>query len=69
MTPPEQPLRELLPLVENLVSVLLTRDYKSAELTALLIWMNSHCNICGRLLTAANQPNRHEPVCDTCAQV
>ena len=30
-----QPLRELLPLVENLVSVLLTQDYKSAELTTL----------------------------------
>jgi hypothetical protein len=64
---PERPLRELIPIVENLVSVLLARDHKSAELTALLIWMNSHCNICGRALTAENQPNRREPVCELCA--
>jgi hypothetical protein len=64
---PEQPLRELIPLVENLVSVLLTQDYKSAELTALLIWMNSHCNACGRALTAENQPRRNDPFCDACA--
>ncbi len=62
-----EPLREFVPLVENLVSVLLTQDYKSAELTALLIWMNSHCNCCGRLLTAENQPNRKEPMCDRCS--
>jgi hypothetical protein len=61
-----QPLRELLPLVENLISVLLTQDYKSAELTTLLIWMNSHCNACGRPLTAENQPDRKEPFCDRC---
>jgi hypothetical protein len=61
-----QPLRELLPLVENLISVLLTQDYKSAELTTLLIWMNSHCNACGRPLTAENQPDRKEPLCDRC---
>jgi hypothetical protein len=61
-----EPLRDLVPLVENLVSVLLTQDYKSAELTALLIWMSSHCNVCGCVLTAANQPNRREPLCDRC---
>jgi formamidopyrimidine-DNA glycosylase len=66
-TMPEQPLREFIPLVENLVSVLLTQDYKSAELTALLIWMNSHCNACGRVLTAENQPRREEHFCATCA--
>jgi hypothetical protein len=66
MPTPEQPLRELTPLVENLVSVLLAREHKSAELTALLIWMNSHCNACGRLLTAENQPNRKDLYCDTC---
>ena len=66
MPTPVQPLRELIPLVENLVSVLLTREHKSAELTALLIWMNSHCNACGRPLTATNQPNRNDPYCDTC---
>jgi hypothetical protein len=67
MPAPEQPLRELIPLVENLVSVLLARDHKSAELTALLIWMNTHCNICGRLLTRENQPNRNDPLCADCA--
>ena len=61
-----QPLREFIPLVENLVSVLLTQDYKSAELTAVLIWLNSHCNTCGRGLTMENQPNRNEPLCDQC---
>jgi hypothetical protein len=64
---PERPLRELMPLVENLVSVLLARDHKSAELTALLLWMNAHCNSCGRLLTHENQPNRNDPLCDLCA--
>jgi hypothetical protein len=67
MTQPEQPLRELMPLVENLISVLVARDYKSAELTGLLIWMHTHCNTCGRLLTRENQPNRNDPLCDTCA--
>src|SRR5262245_15601942 len=62
----EQPLHELIPLLENLVSVLLAREHKSAELTALLIWMNSHCNACGRPLTAENQPNPKDPYCDTC---
>ncbi|MFL5804797.1 MAG: hypothetical protein ACJ8CR_24020 [Roseiflexaceae bacterium] len=66
MPTPEQPLRELTLLVENLVSVLLAREHKSAELTALLIWMNSHCNACGRPLTAANQPNRKDPYCAEC---
>jgi hypothetical protein len=66
MSASEQPLRELIPLVENLVSVLLAREHKSAELTALLIWMNSHCNACGRLLTAENQPNRKDPYCAEC---
>jgi hypothetical protein len=64
---PDQPLRELIPLVENLVSVLLARDHKSAELTAVLIWMNTHCNLCGRVLTDENQPNRNDPLCDNCA--
>ena len=68
MTPaPERPLRELMPLVENLVSVLLARDHKSAELTALLLWMNAHCNACGRPLTRENQPNRNDPLCNMCA--
>jgi hypothetical protein len=62
----EQPLRDLMPLVENLISVLLARDHKSAELTALLIWMNSHCNACGRQLTLENQPNRNDPFCVDC---
>ena len=66
MPAPEQPLRDLIPLVENLVSVLLARDHKSAELTALLIWMNSHCNACGRRLTLENQPNRNDPFCVDC---
>ena len=52
MTAPEQPLRELMPLVENLISVLIVSEHKSAELTTLLIWMNTHCNACGRVLTA-----------------
>jgi hypothetical protein len=67
MDAPVRPLPELLPLVENLVSVLIARDYKSAELTALLIWLNSHCNSCGRLLTQDNQPDRGVPLCDTCS--
>jgi hypothetical protein len=66
MPSPAQPLRELIPLVENLVSVLIAREHTSAELTALLIWMNSHCNACGRLLTTENQPNRNDPYCATC---
>jgi hypothetical protein len=66
MSASQQPLRELIPLVENLVSVLLTTEHKSAELTALLIWMNSHCNACGQLLTAENQPNRKDPYCAEC---
>jgi hypothetical protein len=64
---PERPLRELMPLVENLVSVLLTREHTSAELTALLLWMNAHCNSCGRPLTRENQPRRNDPLCDACA--
>lgn len=67
MPAPDQPLRELTPLIENLVSVLLAREHKSAELTALLIWMNSHCNACGQPLTAENQPNRNDPYCAQCA--
>lgn len=67
MTAPERPLRELMPLVENLISVLIARDYKSAELTALLLWLNSHCNSCGRVLTNANQPNHMIPLCVDCA--
>ena len=35
----ERPLPTLLPLVEDLISVLIARDYKSAELTALLLWL------------------------------
>jgi hypothetical protein len=56
-----------MPLVEDLVSVLLAKNYSSAELTALLLWMNSHCNACGQLLTAENQPNRRNPYCAECA--
>jgi|GEM_PF-2819807 formamidopyrimidine-DNA glycosylase len=67
MSAQEQPLRELLPLVENLVSVLIARDHSSSELTELLIWMNSHCNACGKLLTDENQPNRRDPYCNNCA--
>jgi hypothetical protein len=63
----ERPLRELLPLLEDLVSVLIARDYKSAELTALLIWINSHCNVCGRALTNENQPNHSVPLCMDCS--
>ena len=63
----DQPLRELLPLVENLISVLVARDYKSAELTEVLIWMHSHCNACGQLLTAENQPKRGDLLCAKCA--
>jgi hypothetical protein len=55
------------PLVEDLVSVLIARDYKSAELTALLIWMNSHCNSCGRALTNENQPDRGVSLCANCS--
>ena len=68
LSTPDQPLRELVPLVENLVSVLLARDHKSAELTAVLIWMNTHCNLCGRALTRENQPNHNDPLCDDCAK-
>ena len=67
MDAPERPLGELMPLLENLVSVLIARDYKSAELTALLIWMNSHCNTCGRELTNENQPDHGVPLCSACA--
>ena len=67
MEAPERPLPRLLPLVEDLVSVLIARDYKSAELTALLIWLNSHCNICGRALTKTNQPDHTRPLCADCA--
>jgi hypothetical protein len=67
MDAPERRLPELLSLVEDLVSVLIARDYKSAELTALLIWMNSHCNSCGRPLTNENQPDRGAPVCAGCS--
>lgn len=67
MDAPERPLPELLPLVENLVSVLIARDYKSAELTALLIWINSHCNSCGQPLTKDNQPERAVPLCNACS--
>jgi hypothetical protein len=67
MTLPDQPLRALLPIVENLVSVLIVSEHKSAELTALLIWMNTHCNACGRTLTLENQPNRNLPFCIDCA--
>jgi hypothetical protein len=67
MPTPAQPLRELMPLVEDLVSVLLAKNYSSAELTALLLWMNSHCNACGQLLTVENQPNPRNPYCAECA--
>jgi hypothetical protein len=67
MSESERPLRELMPLVEDLVSVLIARDYKSAELTALLIWMQSHCNSCGRALTNENQPDRAIPLCAACS--
>jgi hypothetical protein len=67
MDAPERPLPMLLPLVEDLVSVLIARDYKSAELTALLLWLNSHCNVCGRALTNGNQPDRTAPICADCA--
>ncbi|MDQ2998599.1 MAG: hypothetical protein M3R61_16305 [Chloroflexota bacterium] len=66
MNAPELPLPTLLPLVENLISVLIARDYKSAELTALLLWLNSHCNSCGRVLTNANQPDHTIPLCVDC---
>jgi hypothetical protein len=68
MTAPENTFRELMPLLENLVSVLIARDYKSAELTALLIWMNSHCNSCGVALTNQNQPERTSLICADCAR-
>ena len=67
MAAPTNPLPELVPLLEDLISVLIARDYKSAELTALLIWMNSHCNTCGRALTNENQPNKNAPFCMDCA--
>jgi hypothetical protein len=67
MDAPERPLPTLLPLVEDLVSVLIARDYKSAELTALLIWLNSHCNSCGRVLTKENQPDHTVLLCVDCA--
>ena len=66
MDAPARPLTTLLPLVEDLVSVLIARDYKSAELTALLLWLNTHCNTCGRLLTKANQPDHMVPLCAEC---
>ena len=64
--PHELALRELMPHLENLVSVLIARDYKSAELTAVLLWINSHCTTCGQPLTDANQPDRNTPICATC---
>ena len=67
MDAPERPLTTLLPLLEDLVSVLLARDYMSAELTALLLWMNTHCNTCGRPLTRVNQPDHTVPLCVDCA--
>ncbi len=67
MDAPERPLPTLVPLVEDLVSVLIARDYKSAELTALLLWLNGHCNVCGRVLTNANQADRPVPICVDCA--
>lgn len=67
MAAPTNPLPELVPLLEDLISVLIARDYKSAELTALLIWMNSHCNTCGRALMNENQPNKNAPFCMDCA--
>jgi hypothetical protein len=67
MEAPERPLPTLLPLVEDLVSVLIARNYKSAELTALLIWLNSHCNACGRVLTNENQPDHTVLLCVDCA--
>jgi hypothetical protein len=67
MDAPERPLPTLLPLIEDLVSVLIARDYKSAELTALLIWLNSHCNACGRALTKENQPDHIVLLCVDCA--
>jgi hypothetical protein len=67
MDSPDRPLTELISLVEDLISVLIARDYKSAELTALLIWINSHCNSCGRMLTNANQPNRSVLLCAVCS--
>ena len=63
----DSPLLTLLPLVEDLISVLIARDYKSAELTALLLWLNSHCNSCGRVLTNANQAEHTIPLCVDCA--
>jgi len=67
MAAPTNPLPDLVPLLEDLISVLIARDYKSAELTALLIWMNSHCNSCGCALTNENQPNTNAPFCRDCA--
>jgi hypothetical protein len=66
MEAPERPLTTLLPLVEDLVSVLIARDYMSAELTTLLLWLNTHCNTCGRPLTKANQPDHAVPLCVDC---
>ena len=66
MDAPERPLPVLLPLVEDLISVLIARDYKSAELTALLVWLNSHCNSCGCVLTNENQPDHGAPLCVDC---
>ena len=68
MAATENTFRELMPLLENLVSVLIARDYKSAELTALLLWMNSHCNACGVALTNENQPDHRVPICADCAR-
>ena len=66
MDAPDRPLPTLLPLVEDLVSVLIARDYKSAELTALLVWLNSHCNVCGCVLTNENQVDHTAPLCINC---
>ena len=68
MAATENTFRELIPLLENLVSVLIARDYKSAELTTLLLWMNSHCNACGVALTNENQPDHRVPICADCAR-
>ena len=67
MDAPDRPLPTLLPLVEDLVSVLIARDYKSAELTALLLWLNSHCNSCGRALTNENRRDHVIPLCVDCS--
>jgi hypothetical protein len=68
MSVPKNALHDLMPLLEDLVSVLIARDYKSAELTAVLFWMNSHCNSCGVALTNQNQPEHNVPICADCAR-